>query len=156
MNWIKPELVLLDLKADDSQAVIEALGNLLYHYGYVKETYVQAVIDREKVFATGLPTPEIKVAIPHTDVDHVMKNGIAVGLLSKPVTFGEMGNPDRSVDVEVVCCLAVKQSESLVSLLQNLVAMIQDSDFLRQLLTEKSANKVANIINNRLPNYQED
>jgi PTS system galactitol-specific IIA component len=156
MTWIKPELVIVGLSTEDSQGVIKALGSLLFEHGYVKETFVQAVIEREKVFATGLPTPEIQVAIPHADVEHVRNSAIAVGLLKSPVAFGEMGNPDGTVDVQIACCLAVKESDSLVSLLQNLVGIFQDTEFLKELLAAKSAEEVAALMNQRLPDYQEE
>jgi PTS system galactitol-specific IIA component len=156
MTWIKPELVLVDLHSENSKQVIEALGGLLFEQGYVKRSFIEAVIERESIFATGLPTQDIQVAIPHADVEHVKKSAIAVGLLQDPVSFGEMGNPDGTVGVQIACCLAVKESDSLVSLLQNLVGIFQDTDFLKELLDQTQAESVANLMNNRLPAYQED
>ena len=37
----------------------------------MKETFGQALIDREAVFPTGLKTETFEIAIPHTDVEHV-------------------------------------------------------------------------------------
>jgi PTS system galactitol-specific IIA component len=156
MSWTQADLVQTHLEAEDSEAVIRTLGSLLHTRGYVHDSFVDAVIAREKVFATGLPTPEIQVAIPHADVEHVKRSAIAVGILANPVTFGEMGSEDGTVDVQIACCLAVKESESLVSLLQNLVGIFQDPDFLRQLLTQDSPEAVADLINARLPAYQEE
>jgi PTS system galactitol-specific IIA component len=134
----------------------ESSNYLPYDQDCVHDTFIEAVIAREKIFATGLPTPEIQVAIPHADVEHVKRSAIAVGLLRSPVPFGEMGNPDGTVQVQLVCCLAVKESESLVSLLQDLVGIFQDTAFLRQLLKQENAEVVANLINGRLPVYQEE
>ena len=156
MSWTNPELVKINMQAEDSTAVIRTLGGMLFDQGYVHDTFIDAVIEREKVFATGLPTPEIQVAIPHADVEHVKRTAIAVGLLEEPVTFGEMGSADGTVAVQVACCLAVKESESLVSLLQNLVGIFQDTAFLRQLLTLETSKDVAELINSRLPAYQEE
>ncbi|MBU5585366.1 PTS sugar transporter subunit IIA, partial [Enterococcus sp. S181_ASV_20] len=54
---------------------------------FVHPSYQQAVIERERIFPTGLPTKGINVAIPHTDSIHVKKEGFLVGVLEKPVTF---------------------------------------------------------------------
>lgn len=156
MAWTHTELIQINLEAQDSTDVIRTLGELLFDQGYVHETFIDAVIEREKVFATGLPTPEIQVAIPHADVEHVKRTAIAVGLLASPVTFGEMGSVDGMVDVQIACCLAVKESESLVSLLQHLVGIFQDTGLLRNILALKTSAEVAELINARLPAYQED
>lgn len=156
MGWTRADLIQIDLQAEDSAAAIRTLGGLLQANGYVHDSFVEAVLEREKVFATGLPTPEIQVAIPHADVEHVKRSAIAIGLLADPVTFGEMGSQEGTVDVQIVCCLAVKESESLVSLLQNLVGIFQDTDFLNQLLAQERAEAVAELINARLPAYQEE
>ena len=84
------------------------------------------------------------------------RSAIAVGILADPVTFGEMGSQDGTVDVQIACCLAVKESESLVSLLQNLVGIFQDTDFLHQLYEQDNPEEVAELINARLPAYQEE
>jgi PTS system galactitol-specific IIA component len=156
MSWTQADLIQINLHADDSSAVIRALGKMLQDLGYVHDTFVDAVIEREKIFATGLPTPEIQVAIPHADVEHVKRTAIAIGILANPITFGEMGSQDGTVDVQIACCLAVKESESLVSLLQNLVGIFQDTEFLRQLLAQESPEAVADLINARLPEYLEE
>jgi PTS system galactitol-specific IIA component len=142
--------------AEDSTDAISQLGELLLSNDYVKDTFIDAVLEREKVFATGLPTPEIQVAIPHSDPEHVRKTAIAIGVLPEPVSFGEMGNPEGTVDVNVICVLAVKQADFLVSLLQDLVAIFQDAEILHQIVTADSAEDVAAIFNQRLPDYQEE
>jgi len=156
MSWTQADLIQINLQAEDSYAVIQALGKMLQDQGYVHDSFIDAVLEREKIFATGLPTPEIQVAIPHADVEHVKRSAIAVGILADPVTFGEMGSQDGTVDVQIACCLAVKESESLVSLLQNLVGIFQDTDFLHQLLEQDNPEEVAELINARLPAYREE
>ena len=114
MPWTDESLIVPHLEARDAADAIRALGTLLYHQGYVRDTFVEAVLEREKSFPTGLPTAEIQVAIPHADVEHVVKPGIAIGILEEPVEFGEMGSEDQKVRVKIICMLAVRQSETLV------------------------------------------
>jgi PTS system galactitol-specific IIA component len=156
MSWTQADLIQIKLEAEDSAGVIRTLGGMLHAKGFVHDSFIDAVIEREKIFATGLPTPEIQVAIPHADVEHVKRSAFAIGVLANPVTFGEMGSQDGTVDVQFVCCLAIKESDSLVLLLQNLVGIFQDTDFLRQLLTQESAEEVADLMNARLPVYLEE
>ena len=67
MSWTQADLIQINLQAEDSYAVIQALGKMLQDQGYVHDSFIDAVLEREKIFATGLPTPEIQVAIPHAD-----------------------------------------------------------------------------------------
>lgn len=155
MNWVNENLIITPLEASSSEGAIRVLGTRLFESGYVRDTYVDAVLEREKVFATGLPTPEIQVAIPHTDIEHVIHPAIAVGVLQDTVEFVEMGNPDGVVNVRIVCMLAVNQSDSLVSLLQNLVGIFQDPVVLHQIVDARDVSEIAAIFNDRLPPYQE-
>ncbi len=70
-NFIHEDIILLGVDATDREDAIRQLGKVMFDKGYVKDTYVDAVITREKSFPTGLPTEEVKVAIPHTDTTHV-------------------------------------------------------------------------------------
>lgn len=155
MGWTNESLIVPHLEARDAAEAIRVLGNLLHQQGYVRDTFVDAVLEREKGFPTGLPTAEIQVAIPHADVEHVVKPGIAIGVLEEPIEFGEMGTEDQKVRVKIVCMLAVRQSETLVSLLKNLVGMFQDVDFLRQIVNAGDAAQIAAIFGDRLPMFQE-
>jgi PTS system galactitol-specific IIA component len=156
MSWTQKKLVISPMCAEDSTDAISQLGQRLISNGYVEDTFIDALLEREKVFATGLPTPEIQVAIPHSDPEHVRKTAIAIGVLPEPVSFGEMGNPEGTVYVNVICVLAVKQADFLVSLLQDLMAIFQDAEVLHKIVTADSTEDVADIFNQRLPDYQEE
>ena len=74
---------------------------------------MQALKDREAEFPTGINTGEKGVAIPHTDVSHVNKKGIAIATLKQPVEFVEMGTDDEYVNAQVVFMLAVDEKGHL-------------------------------------------
>lgn len=147
---VQEELVIVPMQAESAADAIAQLGARLQAGGFVKDSWVQATIEREKTFATGLPTPEVGVAIPHTDVEHVLQQAIAVGVLEKPVTFGEMGNPDSTVPVRIVCALAVAHSELLVTLLQRLAEMFQSPGVLRQIVEARSPAEIVEIFDHHI------
>ncbi len=93
-SLIPQEFVLVGLDASDKSEAIQLLANLFLHEGYVKDTYIDAVLTREKEFPTGLRTMDVHVAIPHCDVGHCLKPGIAVGILLAPAQFIEMAKFD--------------------------------------------------------------
>ena len=113
------ELIFLNFEADDREDLLSRLSDILYEKGYENESFKQAILEREKVFPTGLPTLGVKVALPHTDTEHVIKPAILISTLKEPVVFKEMGNGVNDIDVGIVFLLAVKNPAYQVKLLQN-------------------------------------
>jgi PTS system galactitol-specific IIA component len=147
---VREDLVIAPMKAEDATDAITPLGGRLQAGGYVKDSWIQATIERERVFATGLPTPGIGVAIPHADAEHVLRQAIAVGVLEQPVEFGEMGSPDSAVSVQIVCALAVAHPELLVTLLQRLIEVFQHADVLVQITGAETPPEVVAIFERHL------
>ena len=56
---VSPELVIMGLEAETDQEAIGIMARMLYDQGYVKESYIQAVKEREKEFFTGLGFEEM-------------------------------------------------------------------------------------------------
>jgi len=152
-EWTETRFILTDLEVKDSSEAITRLGDLLYQQGFVRDTFISAVLERESIYATGLPTPEYHVAIPHTDPEHVIQPAIAIATLKKPVEFGEMGNPDAKLDIHIVCILAVKQADSLVVILQNLIEIFQTPGMLERIL-KSNPESIAELFNRQLNQQQ--
>jgi PTS system galactitol-specific IIA component len=148
-GWFREDLVLAPMNATSAADAIAQLGTLLQTGGFVKESFIPSVIKREQEFATGLPTAEVGVAIPHTDVEHVLQQTIAVGILENPIDFGEMANPGCTVQVQIVCLLAVAKSEIMVRMLQSLVQMFQTPGLLKQIVQARGASEIVNIFRQR-------
>lgn len=140
------ELIYLDLEAKNREDLLSRLSDILCKKGYVKPSFKQAVMDREKVFPTGLPTLGVKVALPHTDPKYVIKPAILVATLRKPVKFKEMGNGVNDIDVEIVFMLAVKDPEYQIKLLQKLINIFSQENLLLSLKECKDAQCVYNIL----------
>jgi PTS system galactitol-specific IIA component len=143
-------IILLDLEADSKEEVLKIMSDSLAEKGLIKDSYLEAVIAREEEFATGLPTGGVSVAIPHTDVEHVNRKTISIGVLKKPVAFGVMGDPEETVDVELVFMLAMDKADSQLSLLQSLMQIFQDENTLRYLVNEKDKSKIVSLLEDKL------
>jgi len=150
-RWFHEENLLMPLEAKTKEEAIEKLGNLLLKNGFVKESYVPAVVAREKEFATGLPTGDIGVAIPHTDSHHVLKQAVAVGILPEPVKFCEMGDPfDTEVDVRLIFMLAVPDKDKVMTMLKQVMAIIQNPGFLKSIAQTTNRSEMVALMDNRL------
>ena len=129
-NLLHQELIFVGVEAASWQEVLTLLANQLYQRGYVRKSYLQAVLDRERQFPTGLRTAEVAVALPHTEKEHVLKPAVAVAILAHPVTFGEMGTEDQTVPVEIVFMLSILEPDEQVTWLSRLVSTFQLQGFL--------------------------
>ena len=147
---LSEELVLLDVEAEDNYDLLRQAAQRLHEQGHVKESYADAVVAREKVFATGLPTVMGGVAIPHTDVEHVNTPAVCIARLKKPVDFVIMGDDAETVSVDCIFMLAMKEAHAQLTLLQNLMGILQDADALKLVKTGESAQEICAFVNERL------
>lgn len=144
-----PELTEVNLWAETADEAIQILSKKLLEHGFVKPSFIKAVLAREMEYPTGLPTNP-PVALPHTDPEHCLKSGIAVGVLSQPVTFGEMGRSSAFVDVRVVFVLSVVDPTQQVNVLSKLLDAFQTPIFLQSLVSSKSTVDAYEILVNYL------
>lgn len=137
-------LITLKLKAKDREDALRKMSKMLLEQGYVNKDFTKAIIEREKNFPTGLPTKNIGVAIPHTDVEYVNNASIAVGVLDKPVIFQNMGSDDES-EIRIIFMLAIKEPDDQLVMLQKMVSIIQDEDALNEIVNANEL-EVLNIM----------
>ncbi|UOQ44226.1 PTS sugar transporter subunit IIA [Halobacillus salinarum] len=122
------------LRVKDSKEAIERLGGQMLDAGYVKDSYINAVLQREEVLPTGLKTGETNVAIPHTDVTHVNRSALCMATLFEPITFRLMEDPEQKIEVFLVFLLAVSEPEEQTQLLKNLISIFQNKELLSEMI----------------------
>lgn len=143
MQLLDEDAVCLKLDAKDSHDVIENLGIRLYIDGYVKDTFVDAAWTREQNLPTGLPLGgEINAAIPHTDIVHVIKPGVAMATLKRPVVFKNMIQPDEDVLVQLVFLLSLEQPKSQIEMLQEIAGILQKSETVNKLMSAETFEEI--------------
>ncbi|MEY8309935.1 PTS sugar transporter subunit IIA [Erysipelotrichaceae bacterium 51-3] len=151
MIWeeLDKNLIFQNLEAEKSDDVFEKLGGEFIRYGYAKDSYIRALKERESDFPTGLDIGGFGIAIPHTDISHVNKDGVAIASLKKPVHFIQMGTNDEPVDVNLVFMLSVKDPAKHMSHLQRIVEIIQDQRVLEKIKAAEACEGVINIIKDK-------
>lgn len=155
-SLLNPDLIELDVEADTRQDILERLANLLISKGYAKQSYLDAVIEREKVFPTGLATESMGVAIPHADIIHVNKPAIAMAILKNPVKFRVMGSPEEEIDAKLVFMLAIKDPNMQLKLLQDLIEIFQDKRMLMCIVNSKDVKSIIAMIDDFLKSINSD
>jgi PTS system galactitol-specific IIA component len=121
----------VDLEPGPYSDVLTRLGEYAIDRGLATEGYVDALLDREASFPTGLeiPTASFDIAIPHADPEHVIEPALVLALPSEPVPFHDMNDPDDTVEARVVLLLVAGESERYATFLSNLANLFQESDF---------------------------
>ena len=146
MKLLDEELVVMDAEVKTAEDCIRLGGTIFYEKGYVKEGYTQAVIDREKVYPTGLPGKGVAIAIPHTNNTYVNKPAVGVIIPREPVRFCAMGTKDVWLDCEVIIPLVIKDSDMQISMLKQMMKIIQDGELLKKIRDSKDrAIKVLSV-----------
>lgn len=136
------DLIFIDYEAENQKQLLINLSEVLKKKGYVKDSYVEGILERESIFPTGLNTEGIKVAIPHTDAKHVNFPGIVIAKLKNPIVFREMGNDTGRVEASLIFMLAIKNPEQQVKTLSKLMTIFSKGDILKNIYMSKSPLEV--------------
>lgn len=143
---LKENLIFTDLKFDNKEDLLNFLSGQLLEKGYVKSEYQKAILDREKIYPTGLPALGVSIAIPHADNNLVNETTIAIGILKEPVIFYSMEDSETELNVQIVMMLAIKEPHGQIEMLQKVVSIIQDETLTTQLLKETDKSDVLSKI----------
>jgi PTS system galactitol-specific IIA component len=143
LELLERNAVRLDLGVSDAREVVSILGDELYEEGYVHESFVEAALSRESELPTGLPLAgEYNAAIPHTDIEHVKKPGLALATLTKPVLFQNMVNPEEGVEVHLVILMALDEAKAQVEMLQEIAGVLQNASVIEKLMQAQDFHEV--------------
>ena len=134
------------LEADNQEQLFDQVATLLEEKKVVTDTYRSALIEREKMFPTGIDMEFLgkdlpNVAIPHTDTIHNLTENVVVVRLAKPVTFHNMIAPDKEVEVSLLFFIINNSSSSQTNILAQLMDFFTGNGHLEALskITEPEA-----------------
>ncbi len=134
---IPSELVHVGLSVAGREELFTTMAAQLERLGYVRSTFLEGLLARESRFPTGLPISG-GVAIPHTDPEHVRSSCISIATLKSPVPFGQMGGDDEEIPVRLVLMLALHESDDHLTVLQQMLKNLRNTDFVEELLASDS------------------
>jgi len=147
VQLLHPEGVLLNCEFTSAEEVIKAIGKKLFNAGFVKDSFINAAIEREKTLPTGLPLGGgINAAIPHTEIEHVIKPALGMATLKNEVNFRNMVSPDELVPVRLVFLLALEQPKAQIEMLQEVAGVLQNPKLVSDLLEKNSYKEIIKAI----------
>ncbi len=141
-------LTFFQFDVKDQSQLLDEMVTKLQENGFVKDTYRQALKQREEEYPTGILFEKTGFAIPHTDSKHVNQSQICFASLKNPIEFKDMTNKENSLSVELVFMLAMAQPHEQVEMLQNLMSLFQDVQAVEKLKKCTNEREFAEILSN--------
>ena len=118
------------------QEAIRAAGEKLVENENIDPAYIDACINREVDFPTGLLLAnEEGIAIPHGRSDLVKKSGISVIRVKNAIDFGTMEDKDQKVACSLIFNLALASGDQQINILRKLTGLFQEDEFLKNIKT---------------------
>lgn len=136
--------------ADETQLFKQAAKELLAK-GLVKDSYLAGLMDREAAFPTGLITKYLNIALPHCDTVHIETPFVYVVRLEESVTVKQMGDNQR-MEAQDFFFLGIKDPAEQVGLLQALMDLFMQEEFVVQYKQMDNAEQVYQLIMENLNN----
>ncbi len=146
----KPELTFIDFEARDRFDLFARLGERLAPAGYIRDGWLDAILERERRYPTGLDCGPIRVAIPHVEPRHIARPYIAVIRPARPIEFeGMAGLP--AVQAELIVNLGLQGHEdSQVKALQALMGLFADTAAVRDISRQTTPDGLLSALLRRI------
>ncbi|HET6871709.1 MAG TPA: PTS sugar transporter subunit IIA [Sporolactobacillaceae bacterium] len=132
---LSKENIILNAKFSTKEEAIRRTGEVLVSQGYVDESYIQKMLEREELASTYMGN---FVAIPHGTEDSknaVNSSGIAVVQVPDGVDFGE------GRIVKLLVGIAGKNNEHL-DILSNIAIVLSEEENIQALVDAQSADDI--------------
>ncbi len=141
-EFIRPEAIAVNVKADDWKDAVRKVGGLLLSSEAIEENYIEAMI--QKVIELG---PYIviapQVAMPHArPEDGVKRTSMAIITLEEGVNFGH----EKNDPVKLLIALAAVDNKAHIEALSKLMDILGDNDKLNNILNSKSNKALYEIL----------
>ena len=140
MELLQKKNILINCKAKEKEAVIRDMGQLLCDSGYVEESYIDGMLERENTFSTNIGN---QIAIPHgveAAKSKIKNSGIAVMVFPE----GILWNDDI---VKIVIGIAAKGEEHL-DILANIADKLSTEQAVADML-HSSVDEIYSIFTGR-------
>jgi PTS system galactitol-specific IIA component len=137
-EFIHDDLVFLDKDHKNFETVLSAISQTLVRKQYADHGFAEALLTRERQYPTGLKFHNHSIGIPHGGSEFVKKEFISVVTLQHPISMNRMDNPSESLDIDTLFILGLRQADTHLQVLQELIGLLQDENFIESVKTGMS------------------
>lgn len=146
MSLFKPELCFFDWTCESADELFCRLDGILREGGYVNEGWLAGITAREDSYPTGLRTPTVCCAIPHTEPAFIERPYVAIIRPVKPVVFNAMAGMGDPVPAEIIVNLGILRDGGQVEALQNLMNIFMDEEKTAAVMEQKTGEGLVETI----------
>ncbi len=129
-NLFSDELFFNEIDKKSPNEIIKFLSTVLNIKGYVDDAFRSSVLEREEISPTSIGN---LVAIPHPLKPNALGSCIAIGILKKPVKWGE-----HTVQLVLLLALNEKDKEEFSHLFNHLWKIVQDKKLVDELCSKEN------------------
>ncbi|BFQ96943.1 PTS sugar transporter subunit IIA [Enterococcus cecorum] len=144
-EMFKEELVSINVEVDSKEQLFSYVAKRLKEGRYVKDSYLEGITKREEEFPTGLITKNLNIALPHSDPEHIREPFIYVVRINNNVTVKQMGD-NQEMKVKDFFFLGIKEPSGQVGVLQSLMNLFMNDDFVKEYIEAQSQEEIFNTI----------
>ena len=119
--------------AEDSTKLFKIIGKELIQKRIVKDNFVDAIIEREKNYPTGIDLSVVEgqkynVAIPHTEIEYCCDKCIVFVKIKNEIGFKNMISPDQELKVKYLFIIVNNENEAQTNILSNIMDFITNKN----------------------------
>jgi fructose-specific phosphotransferase system IIA component len=143
VNIIQANCILLDLKGDSKEAIIEELVRHLAYKGKLDDfdIVLRDVLQRESIMSTAM---EHGIAIPHAKTDGVRETAVVVGIKKSGADFGSPDGEKTRIVALIVSPL--KKHDRHLQFLSAISLIFKNKDTVEQVMNAGSPEAVLKIL----------
>ncbi|EJO5349267.1 transcription antiterminator [Clostridium botulinum] len=126
IELFNPQIFYENLYLNDEFEMIKYMGQKMVEYGFVKESYIDDVIEREKMSYTVFNN---NVAVPHSMHMNALKSSISIVINNKPVKWG-----GHNVQIIAMIAFNKKERNLFVDIFDNFIRIISEPENVKKLI----------------------
>ncbi|MDQ7796537.1 MAG: PTS sugar transporter subunit IIA [Spirochaetia bacterium] len=142
-NLLKPELVSLDLKGKNKEAIIKELVELAFRSGKVldKEEAIRSVFEREDRMSTGM---KHGIAIPHGKTTAVRELVACIGISPEEIDFDALDR--KGCRIFIMTLSPIDKTGPHLQFLAEVGMLFRSEEKRQALLAAKTPEEVVSIL----------
>lgn len=145
-QFLKRDLIWIKAPCKKPQDIFEMVALKAREGNRVTENFLEKILERERVFPTGLQLDGYAVAIPHTDPECVNEQFIAVITSDEGILFNRMDDPNEEVIANAIFMLGLNEPHNQLEVLQQLVAILQDRPSVEKMLLMEDETDIIKLL----------
>jgi len=146
--------LILKSDAKTQVEVFNEVGSFLLDKGLVNDEFIDAIIDREHNYPTGLDLSPVaeglpNVAIPHTETEFCKTKAVVFVKLTHEVLFYNMIAPEQELKVNYLFFIINNEKTNQTNVLSNLMAFMTNAKNMETLEQKETPEEIYEfLINN--------